>query len=163
MGRDRYSSRPACLSRGQTRRLRDVSSMSACDLIAAMADRGGRFQLTRKSKTPRASAPGAIPILEFRNSYPRRRIPSTQKRQRPYFSGRHQLCAGIGVTLRIPFDPSSQSRIPNTRTSALSARRRLPIQTPATTSCPRRRTAAVDVHSRDRRLSPANYSASRET
>jgi hypothetical protein len=29
--------------------------MSACDLIAAMADRGGRFLLTRKSKTPRAS------------------------------------------------------------------------------------------------------------
>jgi hypothetical protein len=31
-----------------------------------------------QKETPGASAPGAIPILEFRNSYPRRRILSTQ-------------------------------------------------------------------------------------
>jgi hypothetical protein len=43
-----------------------------------------------------------------------------------FFFGRHRVCAGIGVTLRIPFSPSSLSRIPNARTSALSARRKLP-------------------------------------
>ena len=79
-----------------------------------------------KRETPGASAPGAIPILEFRNSYPRRRILSTQKRQRPYFSGRHRVGAGIRAILRIPFSPSSQSRIPNVRTSVLNATRRLP-------------------------------------
>jgi len=72
----------------QTRRLRDVGSMSACHLIAAAADRGrrsGARECSPQKETPGASAPGAIPILEFWNSYPRRRIPSTQKRQRPHF------------------------------------------------------------------------------
>jgi hypothetical protein len=73
----------------RTRQFRDVSSMSAYHLIAAMADRGTIRCIARarpKKETPGTSAPGAIPILEFRNSYSRRRILSTQKRQRPYFS-----------------------------------------------------------------------------
>ena len=78
-----------------------------------MADRDRRsaasLALAPKKETPGASAPGAIPILEFRNSYPRRRILSTQKRQRPYFSDRHRVGAGICVTQRIPLGSSSQS------------------------------------------------------
>jgi hypothetical protein len=57
---------------------------------AIVLDRGGPLQ----KETPGTSAPGAIPILEFRNSYPRRRIPSTQKRQRPYFSSRQSCLCG---------------------------------------------------------------------
>jgi hypothetical protein len=72
----------------QTRRFGEVSSMSVFHLIAPMADRGRRsgasFGRAPKGNA-RGIAPGAIPILEFRNSYPRRRIPSTQKRQRPHF------------------------------------------------------------------------------
>ena len=94
-------------------------------------EKGGRRSIPPKGLPRKAKRPGHRLRAQFQSSNFGTRIRVAESRQHKndndlIFSGRHRVCAGICVTLRVSFGLSSQSRIPNARTSVLSATRRLP-------------------------------------